>query len=282
MLADMREMGPSYFLATPSVLDVLISQLSIRQEDAGWFSRALYRRGMAATQRLSARRTAGEPVSISDRLVSLLCEPLIFSPLRDILGLSKVRTAYTAGDAIDPAVLMFFRALGINLKQLYGSTETGFFVTMQRDGDVKLDTVGRAGDGVELKFTPQREILVRSPGLFKEYYRDPEATEQARNAEGWFHTGDIGYLDEDGQLRIVDRKDYVGSLSDGTPYTPTLLENKLSFFPTSRKRLHSVMAAPGCACLSTSISLSSADGPTSKAFLIQAMPTWLRATKCMR
>lgn len=231
VLADMREMGPSYFLATPSVLDALISQLSIRQEDAGWFSRALYRRGMAAAQRISARSAAGEPVSVSDRLVSLLCEPLIFSPLRDILGLSKVRTAYIAGDAIDPAVLVFFRALGINLKQLYGSTETGFFVAMHRNGDIRPDTVGRAADGVELKFTPQREILVRSPGLFKEYYRNPEATKQARNAEGWFQTGDIGYLDEDGQLRIVDRKDYVGSLSDGTPYTPTLLENKLKFFP---------------------------------------------------
>ena len=145
--------------------------------------------------------------------------------------MSKVRVAFTAGDAIAPDLLTFFRALGINLKQLYGSTETGFFVAMQRDGEVKPDTVGPAADGVELKFTPQREILVRSPGLFKEYHRDPRATAQARNADGWFHTGDAGYLGDDGHLRIIDRMDYIGALNDGTPFAPKLLENKLKFIP---------------------------------------------------
>ncbi len=125
---------------------------------------------------------------------------------------------------------MFFRSLGINLKQLYGSTETGFFVAMQRDGEVRPDTVGPAADGVELSFTAQREILVRSPGLFKEYHRDSETTAR-RERRGWFHTGDAGHLGEDGHLRIIDRMKYVGALKDGTPYAPKLIENKLKFLP---------------------------------------------------
>jgi long-chain acyl-CoA synthetase len=156
-------------------------------------------------------------------------------PLRDVLGMSKVRVAYTAGDAVDPDLLMFFRALGINLKQLYGSTETGFFVAMQRDGAVKPDTVGSPVEGVELKMTPQREILVRSPGLFREYHGDSARTAQAKNAEGWFHTGDAGYVGPDGQLRIIDRMAYVGTLKDGTPYAPRLLESKLKFLPYVRE-----------------------------------------------
>src|SRR5262249_40726444 len=131
--------------------------------------------------------------------------------------------------------LMFFRAIGVNLKQLYGSTETGFFVAMQRNGSVKPDTVGPAADGVEIEFTQQREILVRSPGLFKEYHRDPEGTTRARTAEGWFRTGDAGYLGEDGHLRIIDRMKYVGALRDGTPYAPKLLEHKLKYFPFIRE-----------------------------------------------
>ena len=174
---------------------------------------------------------SGEHLSIGDRLASIASDLLICGPLRDVLGMSKVRVAYTAGDAIAPDLLMFFRALGINLKQLYGSTETGFFVAMQRDGEVKPDTVGPPVDGVELKFTPQREILVRSPGLFKEYHGERRATAQARNADGWFHTGDAGYLGDDGHLRIIDRMADVGALNDGTPFAPKLLENKLKFVP---------------------------------------------------
>lgn len=227
MLADMREVGPTCFLATPRVLEALLTQVSIRVEDTGGFNQALYRHGIAVAQRVSARKLAGETVSMGDRLSAMACGLLIYAPLRDMLGMGRVRVAYTAGDAIAPDLLMFFRALGINLKQLYGSTETGFFVAMPRDGQVKPDTVGPAAEGVELMFTPQREILVRSPGLFKEYHRDPETTVQARNAEGWFHTGDAGYLDDDGHLRIIDRMTNVGALNDGTPVAPKLLENKL-------------------------------------------------------
>jgi long-chain acyl-CoA synthetase len=235
MLADMREMGPTYLLATPRVLETLLKQVSLRMEETGGFNQALYRYSMAVARRVSARTLAGESVSTGDRLMSMASDFLMRGPLRDVLGMSKVRLAYTAGDAIDPDLLMFFRALGINLRQLYGSTETGFFVAMQRDGAARSDTVGLPVDGVELKVTAEREILVRSPGLFREYHGDAERTARASNDDGWFHTGDAGYLDPDGQLRIIDRMAYVGALKDGTLYAPRLLENKLKFLPYIRE-----------------------------------------------
>jgi len=235
MLADMREMGPTYLLATPRVLEALLKQVSLRIAETGGFKQRLYRQCMAAARRINKRRLAGETVPMADRLVSMAGDLLIRGPLRDVLGMSKVRVAYTAGDAIDPDLLMFFRALGINLKQLYGSTETGFFVAMQRDGAVKPDAVGPPVAGVELKLTPQREILVRSPGLFRGYHGDAAATAQAKNAEGWFHTGDAGYLGEDGELRIIDRMADVGALNDGTPFAPRMIENKLKFLPYIRE-----------------------------------------------
>src|SRR5262249_28040225 len=149
-------------------------------------NRALYSHGMTVARRTQERTLAGSSARVLDRISLAICNLLIFGPLRDALGMSKVRVAYTAGEAIDPDLLMFFRARGINLKQLYGSTETGFFVAMQRDGEVKPDTVGPVAHGVEVKITPDREILVRSPGLFREYHRDPEGTKQARSADGWY------------------------------------------------------------------------------------------------
>ncbi|MBR1120524.1 AMP-binding protein [Bradyrhizobium lablabi] len=231
MLADMREMGPTYLLATPSVLEALLKQVSLRMEETGGFNQRLYRNCMALARRVTAQKLAGKAVSMGDRLLSFAADLVMLGPLRDVLGMSKVRVAYTAGDAIDPDLLMFFRALGINLKQLYGSTETGFFVAMQPDGAIKPGTVGPPVEGVELKVTPQREILVRSPGLFKEYHGDSEKTARAKGTEGWFHTGDAGVLGEDGQLRIIDRMAYVGAFNDGTLFSPKVIENKLKFLP---------------------------------------------------
>jgi long-chain acyl-CoA synthetase len=235
LISDMREIGPTCFLATPRVLEALLTQVSMRLDDAGDFNRALYRRSVAVAQRVGARILAGEAVPMLDRLAYTAYDLIIYGPLRDVLGMSRVRVAYGAGDALAPDLLMFFRSLGINLKQLYGSTETGFFVAMPRDGRVKPDTVGEAADGVEIRFTPQREILVRSPGLFAAYHRDAERTAEVKSADGWFSTGDIGYVDEDGHLRIVDRAVHVGALSDGTPYAPKALENKLKFVPYIRE-----------------------------------------------
>jgi len=160
---------------------------------------------------------------------------LIYGPLRDVLGLSRVRAAYTSGDAINPEVLTFFRALGVNLKQLYGTTETGFFVTMQRDEAVEPGFVGPAAPGVELSVSPANEILVRSAGVFKEYLHDPKATEQAKTADGWFRTGDVGSIRADGQLKIVDRIKDMGTLTNGTPFGPKQIEIKLKQSPHVRE-----------------------------------------------
>ena len=230
-LSDMREVGPTYFFAPPRVLEALLTQVSIRMEDAGSIKRWLYARCMSVAERVGARITSGDAVPWGDRLAYAVGNLAIYGPLRDVLGMSRVRVAYTAGEAVGPELLMFFRSIGINVKQLYGSTETSVFVCVQPDGQVKPDTVGPAVKGVELKFTPQRELLVRSPGLFKEYHLNPEATRAAKDAEGWFHTGDAGYLGEDGHLRIIDRVKDVGALADGTLFAPKLLENKLKFFP---------------------------------------------------
>lgn len=230
MLADMREMGPTVFLATPRVLEAIVTQVTIRLEDTGGFNKLLYERGLEAGRRIEAQRLAGKPVSLSDRIVFSACRFMIYGPLRDVLGMSRLRVAYTAGDAVTPDLLTYFHTLGVNLKQLYGSTESGFFVSIPRTGDVKPDSAGVAIEGVEIRFTPQREILVRSPGLFKEYHRDPAATARARDQEGWLRTGDAGYLGDDGQLRIIDRIDYVGALTDGSPFAPRLLESRLKFF----------------------------------------------------
>jgi long-chain acyl-CoA synthetase len=213
------------------VLEALLTQVSIRMEDAGRLKRGLYQSCMRLAERVGARITSGQAVPLGDRLAYALGNLAIYGPLRDVLGMSQVRVAYTAGEAVGPELLMFFRSIGINVKQLYGSTETSVFVCVQPDGEVKPDTVGPAVKGVELMFTAQRELLVRSPGLFKEYHQNPEATRAAKDAEGWFHTGDAGYLGEDGHLRIIDRVKDVGALADGTLFAPKLLENKLKFFP---------------------------------------------------
>ncbi|HKO67876.1 MAG TPA: AMP-binding protein [Burkholderiaceae bacterium] len=235
LLSDMREIGPTYFLGSPRVLQTLLAQVSVRIEDAGRVNQALYRHYMSLARRVGARILSGEALPIGQRLAYAIGNLLIYGPLRDVLGMSKLRVAYTGGDAIDPNLVMFFRSLGINLKQLYGSTETGFIVAMQRDGEVKPDTVGPPAQGVELKFTPQGEILVRSPGLFEQYYHDQQTTAQSRTADGWFHTGDVGFLGDDGHLRIVDRMTNVAALSDGTMHAPKLIENKLKFFPYVRE-----------------------------------------------
>lgn len=231
VMTDMREIGPTYYFAPPRVLEALLTQVSIRMEDAGSVKRWLYRIFMGIAQRVGGALLDGRPASLADRLLYRLGDLLVYGPLRNVLGMSRVRIAYTAGEAIGPDLFKFYRSIGINLKQLYGSTETSVFVCIQPDGQVKADTVGPAVAGVELKFTPERELLIRSPGLFKEYYRNPQATLEAKDREGWFHTGDAGYFDPDGHLKIIDRVKDVGKLADGTLFAPKYLENKLKFFP---------------------------------------------------
>jgi long-chain acyl-CoA synthetase len=231
VMSDMRDIGPTYYFAPPRVFEALLTQVSIRMEDASALKRSLYRYFMDVARKVGGDILDGRSVGAFDRLMYRLGDALIYGPLRNVLGMSRVRVAYTAGEAIGPDLFRFYRSLGINLKQLYGSTETSVFVCVQPNGQVKADTVGPAVKGVELSFTPERELLIRSPGLFKEYYRNPEATAASKDAQGWFHTGDAGYVDADGHLKIIDRVKDVGKLADGSLFAPKYIENKLKFFP---------------------------------------------------
>ena len=228
---DMREIGPTYYFAPPRVLEALLTQVSIRMDDAAAAKRWFYRKFMGIASRVGGALLDKKPVSIGDRLLYALGDFFVYGPLRNVLGMSRVRVGYTAGEAIGPDLFRFYRSIGINLKQLYGSTETAVFVCIQPDGEVRSDTVGPAVPGVELKFTPERELLIRSEGLFREYYKNPEATRAAKDAEGWFHTGDAGFFGAGAHVKIIDRVKDVGNLADGTLFAPKYLENKLKFFP---------------------------------------------------
>ncbi len=231
VMTDMREIGPTYYFAPPRVLEALLTQVSIRMDDAGWLKRWLYRKFMGVASRVGGALLDGKPVGMLERLLYGLGDLLVYGPLRNTLGMSRVRVGYTAGEAIGPDLFRFYRSIGINLKQLYGSTETAVFVCIQPNGEVRADTVGPAVRGVELRFSPERELLIRSEGLFREYYKNPQATREAKDAEGWFHTGDAGFFDAGGHVKIIDRVKDVGRLADGTLFAPKYLENKLKFFP---------------------------------------------------
>jgi len=192
----------------------------------------MYRRFMEIARRVGVKiLERKEPVGFIDRLLYALGNLLVYGPLRNVLGMSRVRVAYTAGEAIGPDLFVFYRSIGINLKQLYGQTETTVYVCVQHDGSVKRDTVGPPLPGAEVRVADSGEILVRTPGLFREYHKNPEATAEAKDAEGFFHTGDAGYFDPDGHLKIIDRAKDVGKLAGGTLFAPKYLENKLKFFP---------------------------------------------------
>lgn len=229
---DMREIGPTYYFAPPRVLEALLTQVTIRMEDAAAPKRALYRRAMKTAEQVGGRILDGDPgVGPWQRLRYRLYDLLVYGPLRNALGMSRIRVAYTAGEAIGPDLFVFYRSLGINMKQLYGSTETAVFVCVQPNGQARADTVGPAVKGVELRITDGGEVLIRSPGLLREYYKNPQATREVKDDDGWYHTGDAGYLDGDGHLKIIDRAKDVGRLADGSLFAPKYIENKLKFFP---------------------------------------------------
>ena len=231
VMTDLREIGPTYYFAPPRVFENLLTQVTIRMEDAGRIKRWLYRHFMEVARRCGAELLSGKPVGAGDRLQYALGNALVYGPLRNVLGMSRIRVAYTAGAAIGPDLFRFYRSIGINLKQLYGQTETCAYVCLQPDHDVKLDAVGIAAPGVELTVAPGGEVLVRGPMLLKEYYNRPDATAESIDAEGFFHTGDAGFLDESGQLKIIDRAKDVGKLANGAMFAPNYIENKLKFFP---------------------------------------------------
>jgi long-chain acyl-CoA synthetase len=231
VMIDLKEIGPTYYFAPPRIFEGLLTSVMIRMEDASAIKRQMFHRFMDLARRVGPALRDGKPIGSLDRLKYAIGNLLVYGPLRNNLGMSRVRVAYTAGEAIGPDLFSFYRAIGINLKQLYGSTETAVFVCMQPDNQVHADTVGVPCRDVEIKVEDDGEILVRSPGLLKEYYKNPEATAQVKTADGWYHTGDAGFLDAQGHLKIIDRAKDVGRLADGAMFAPKYIENKLKFFP---------------------------------------------------
>lgn len=232
VINDLREIGPTYYFAPPRVFEGFLTQVTIRMQDASAMKRKMFDKYMAVAEEFGERILDGDPsVGFMDKLRYKVGDWLVYGPLRNNLGLTNVKRAYTAGEAIGPDLFSFYRSIGINLKQLYGQTETAVFVCLQPDREVRADTVGPICEGVEVKTDEHGEILVRSPGLLAEYYKNPEATAEVKDAEGWYHTGDAGYFGDDGHLRIIDRAKDVGKLAGGAMFAPKYIENKLKFFP---------------------------------------------------
>ena len=232
MMTDLREIGPTYYFAPPRVFETQLTNVMIRMEDSGRFKKRMFDRYMAHAKKVGPAILDGKPVGLMDRIKYALGNMFIYGPLKNTLGLSRVRVGYTAGEAIGPEIFDFYRSLGINLKQLYGQTEASVFITLQPDGEVRSDTVGVAAPGVELKIADNGEVFYRSPGTFEEYYKNPESTASTKDPEGWVATGDAGFFDADnGHLRIIDRAKDVGKMADGALFAPKYVENKLKFFP---------------------------------------------------
>ena len=230
VMLDLRELGPTYFFAPPRIFENLLTQVMIRMEDAGWAKRKLFHYFLEVAKRVGLAILNKEPVRLVDRALYRLGDVLVYGPLKNTLGFSRIRVAYTAGEAIGPDLFTFYRSLGINLKQLYGMTESSVFLCIQRDGAVSPDTVGAPIKDVEIRIA-DGEVLFKSPGAFQCYYKNPEATAEAKRPDGWVHTGDSGFFEADGQLKILDRARDVGRLADGSLFAPKFIENKLKFFP---------------------------------------------------
>jgi long-chain acyl-CoA synthetase len=230
-VADRREIGPTFFFAPPRLFEAQLTDIQVRMQDAGWFKRMLFANFLKVAKRCGEKILEGRFVNPYDRLMYFIGNILIYGPLRNQLGFSRLRIGYTAGEAIGPEIFSFYRSLGINLKQLYGQTEASVYVTMQPDGEIYPDTVGKPAPEVEIKIADSGEVLFRSPGVFQEYYKNPEGTADTKTADGWVHSGDAGFMDSRGHLVIIDRAKDVGKLNDGSVFAPKYIENKLKFYP---------------------------------------------------
>ena len=233
VMTDLREIGPTYYFAPPRVFENLRTQVMIRMEDAAPFKRRVFHYFMAVAKRCGGAIMDGRAGSVAfgDRVQYALGNLLVYGPLLNVLGMSRIRVAYTGGAAIGPDLFEFYRSLGINLKQLYGQTETAAYVCKHPNGQVKLDTVGKPLPGVQIRIADNGEVQVLTPSMLKEYYKRPDATAESISPDGWFLTGDAGYFDADGHIKIIDRAKDVGRLTDGTLFAPAYIENKLKFFP---------------------------------------------------
>ncbi len=227
---DQMEIGPTYIFAPPRIWENVLTQIMIKIEDSAWIKRKIFHYFMKVASRVEKRRIANESVPFVDRIFYGLGNILIYAPLVDNLGMRKIKVAYTAGEAIGPEIFEFYRSLGINLKQLYGMTESTAYVSIQKDGDIDSETVGTPAPGVKIKISDRGEVLYKSPGNFVGYFKNQEATEETLE-DGYVLSGDAGYMTERGHLKIIDRAKDVSHLTDGTMFAPKYIENKLKFSP---------------------------------------------------
>ncbi len=236
VVQDRREVGTTYAFAPPRVFENLLTITMVRMEDAGRLKRAMFRYFIDHARKWGEKILNKEPVPLAARLIYRLGDFLVYGPLKNQFGLTKIRVGYTAGEAIGPEIFSFYRSIGVNLKQLYGQTEASVYITAQPDGEIYSDTVGKPNIDVDVKIADNGEVLFKSPGVFQGYYKDPEKTAEAKTADGWVHTGDAGFFDpKTGHLKIIDRAKDVGRLKDGTLFAPKYIENKLKFYPNIRE-----------------------------------------------
>ena len=231
VLTDLREIGPTYFFAPPRIFENILTTVTIRMEDAAPIKQKLFKYFMDIAKRVGTRILDSKKVSLIDWVSYSLGSIIVYGPLKNVLGFSRIRVAYTAGEAIGPELFDFYRSLGINIKQLYGSTEASVFITVQPDGEARPDTVGKPLTGVEIKIEDNGEVMFKSPGVFLGYYKNDSATSDTKTQDGWVHTGDAGFFDSDGNLKIIDRAKDVGKTNNGAIFAPKYIENKLKFFP---------------------------------------------------
>jgi len=232
---NLREVGPTYYFAPPRVFETLLTNVRIRMEDAGRIKRWMFDRFIKVAQKHGEALLEGRPVPLGGRIAYALGNVFVYAPLKNVLGLSNIRVAYTAGEAIGQDLFSFFRSLGINLKQLYGQTEAFLYVTVQKDGAVRSDTVGPAAPNVEIRLSDSGEVLFKSPGMFSGYYGMDDKTAEVMTEDGFVKTGDAGFFEKDGQLRIIDRAKDVGKLTSGALFAPKYIENVLKFFPNIKE-----------------------------------------------
>jgi long-chain acyl-CoA synthetase len=232
---DLRELGPTLILAPPRIWENMLTSVQVRAGDGGALKRNVFERFQKVAEQVEILRSEGKRVPLGLRLAYALGEFFVYGPVRDQLGLGRARWALTGGAPLGPDTFRFFRGIGVNLKQVYGSTETTGLVALQPSTEANPDTAGRPCVGIEVKIAERGEVLIRSANVFRGYLKNDEATREVIDADGWFHTGDAGFIDPRGHLVIIDRAKDVGALTEGTPFAPQFIENKLKFSPFIRE-----------------------------------------------
>nr|WP_096358802.1 AMP-binding protein [Variibacter gotjawalensis] len=236
VVEDRREIGTTYAFAPPRVYENILTLTMVRMQDASKMKLRMFDYFIEHARKYGEKILNGESVPLGARLKYWLGNILVYAPLKNRFGLSRVRVGYTAGEAIGPEIFRFFRSLGINLKQLYGQTEASVYITAQPDGEILADTVGKPNIDVDIRIADNGEVQFRSPGVFQGYFKEPEKTAETKTEDGWVRTGDAGFIDpKTGHLKIIDRAKDVGKLANGNLFAPKYIENKLKFYPNIKE-----------------------------------------------